>query len=239
MLGLAEASSGQAEVLGRSSANRAKIRQRVGYVPERPTLYEWMTVEEIGWFTAGFYGAGSCPSIHGWPPGSGCRRKKSCSALQGHARQGGARAGPGAPAGVADSRRAHLGPDSHGAARVPGKHGRSGRAGKTVFLSSHQIVEVERVADIVAILRKGKLLLVEPLDELKAQVRRLTVTVKDGVTALPEFRRRCPLAAAESPAVAIACAGSASSSLRRCGAGKASKTWRSMRRAWKIFSSPT
>ena len=30
--------------------------------------------------------------------------------------------------------------------------------GQTVFLSSHQIVEVERVADIVAILRKGKLL---------------------------------------------------------------------------------
>ena len=52
--------------------------------------------------------------------------------------------------------------------------------GQTVFLSSHQIVEVERVADIVTILRRGKLLLVEPLDELKAQVRRLTVTLKDG-----------------------------------------------------------
>ena len=36
--------------------------------------------------------------------------------------------------------------------------------GQTVFLSSHQIVEVERVADIVAILRRGKLLLVEPLE---------------------------------------------------------------------------
>jgi len=58
--------------------------------------------------------------------------------------------------------------------------------GQTVFLSSHQIVEVERVADIVAILRKGKLLLVEPLDQLKAQVRRLTVTLKEGAT-LPDF----------------------------------------------------
>ena len=61
--------------------------------------------------------------------------------------------------------------------------------GQTVFLSSHQIGEVERVADIVAILRKGKLLLVEPLDELKAQVRRLTVTLKDGAAALPDVRR--------------------------------------------------
>ena len=57
--------------------------------------------------------------------------------------------------------------------------------GQTVFLSSHQIVEVERVADIVAILRKGKLLLVERLDELKAQVRRLTITLKDGAATTP------------------------------------------------------
>src|SRR5208337_1546353 len=59
--------------------------------------------------------------------------------------------------------------------------------GQTVFLSSHQIAEVERVADIVAIIRKGKLLLVERLDELKAQVRRLTVTLKDGIAVVPKF----------------------------------------------------
>jgi ABC-2 type transport system ATP-binding protein len=29
--------------------------------------------------------------------------------------------------------------------------------------------------------------LVEPLDQLKAQVRRLTVTLKDGITTLPPF----------------------------------------------------
>ena len=60
-------------------------------------------------------------------------------------------------------------------------------AGKTVFLSSHQIAEVERVADIVAILRKGKLILVERLDELKSQIRKLTVTMKDGAMDLPQL----------------------------------------------------
>jgi ABC-2 type transport system ATP-binding protein len=59
--------------------------------------------------------------------------------------------------------------------------------GQTVFLSSHQIGEVERVADIVAILRRGKLLLVEPLDRLKAQVAKITVTMKDAAAALPDF----------------------------------------------------
>ena len=57
-------------------------------------------------------------------------------------------------------------------------------AGQTVFLSSHQIDEVERVADIVAILREGQLVLVERLDELKDRVQALTVTLDDGV-AMP------------------------------------------------------
>ena len=52
--------------------------------------------------------------------------------------------------------------------------------GKTVFLSSHQITEVERVADYVAILHQGKLAIVAPLEELKSQIRELTVTLRDG-----------------------------------------------------------
>ena len=63
MLGLTEPDGGQAQVLGLDSRNAVQeIRRQVGYVPERPTLYEWMTVDEIGWFTAGFYGNGFLPS---------------------------------------------------------------------------------------------------------------------------------------------------------------------------------
>jgi ABC-2 type transport system ATP-binding protein len=62
MLGLAEPDVGHAEVLGLPSAKRGmEIRRRVGYVPERLSLYDWMTVAEIGWFTAGFYGDGYLP----------------------------------------------------------------------------------------------------------------------------------------------------------------------------------
>ena len=112
--------------------------------------------------------------------------------------------------------------------------------GQTVFLSSHQIVEVERVADIVAILRKGKLLLVEPLDQLKAQVRRLTVTLKDGATALPDLRRQMSFRSDGSRGNGKRCVrGSATSSWRRCGAMKRSTTSKSIRRAWKTSSSPT
>jgi ABC-2 type transport system ATP-binding protein len=187
MLGLALANSGEAEVLGmRSLSQGLQIRQRVGYVAERPTLYPWMTVEEIGWFTAGFYGPGFLPEYvklatqFGLPP-----KKKLKTLSKGmHAKVGLSLALAHQPdllildeptSGLdAMVRREFLESMVDRAAQ-----------GQTVFLSSHQIAEVERVADIVAILRKGKLLLVERLDELKAQVRRLTITLKDKAKATP------------------------------------------------------
>jgi ABC-2 type transport system ATP-binding protein len=49
--------------------------------------------------------------------------------------------------------------------------------GRTVFLSSHVLSEVEAVADHVAILRQGRLLVVESIDKLKAQaLRRMELT---------------------------------------------------------------
>ena len=42
----------------RSRRQGLEIRRRVGYVPDQPALYDWMTVEEAGWFVAGFYPLG-------------------------------------------------------------------------------------------------------------------------------------------------------------------------------------
>src|SRR6186997_2513663 len=59
MLGLTEPTRGDVRVLGLDSQRDGlAIRSRVGYLPERPTLYEWMTAAEIGWFTSGFYADG-------------------------------------------------------------------------------------------------------------------------------------------------------------------------------------
>ena len=56
LLGLAEPTGGTAHVLGLDSRTQdLEIRRRVGYVSEQPTLYDWMTVAEIGWFAAGFH----------------------------------------------------------------------------------------------------------------------------------------------------------------------------------------
>lgn len=189
MLGLAEPTAGRAGVLGLSSQSQGlEIRRRVGYVPERTTLYEWMTVDEIGWFTAGFYSGEFLPEYRrlatqfGLPGGRklkalsrGMRAKVVLSLALAHQPE----------LLILDE------PTSGLDALVRREFLESmvdrAAAGQTVFLSSHQIAEVERVADIVAILRKGKLVLAQRLDELKADVRRVTLTLSDGRTEPPDL----------------------------------------------------
>lgn len=192
MLGLAEPDAGRAEVLGLPSAAQGlEIRRRVGYVPERLSLYDWMTVAEIGWFTAGFYGDGFLPEY--------CRLVAEFNLPQSQRIRG---LSKGMRAKVALSlAMAHQPallildePTSGLDALVRREFLESmvdrAAAGQTVFLASHQIAEVERVADIVAILRKGRLMLVEPLDELKARVRLVTLTMEQEAALLPELPGR-------------------------------------------------
>ncbi|MEM9587638.1 MAG: ABC transporter ATP-binding protein, partial [Planctomycetota bacterium] len=63
-------------------------------------------------------------------------------------------------------------------------------AGKTVFLSSHQVAEVERVADHVALMRQGKLLLVDSLENLKRNTRQLNLQVTDAGVPAPDLGDR-------------------------------------------------
>lgn len=54
--------------------------------------------------------------------------------------------------------------------------------GRSVFLSSHVLSEIEAVADVVGIIRKGRLVVVSDLDALKARTRRrLDLSFSDGV----------------------------------------------------------
>jgi ABC-2 type transport system ATP-binding protein len=56
--------------------------------------------------------------------------------------------------------------------------------GRTVFLSSHSLAEVERVADRVGILRQGRLVVVERVDTLKDKaIRRLDLEFQGPVSA--------------------------------------------------------
>jgi ABC-2 type transport system ATP-binding protein len=56
------------------------------------------------------------------------------------------------------------------------------RAGRTIFMSSHLLAEVEHICDHVAVIRDGRLVLVDRISELKDRVGKvLTVTFNDEV----------------------------------------------------------
>jgi ABC-2 type transport system ATP-binding protein len=56
----------------------------------------------------------------------------------------------------------------------------------TVFLSSHDIEEVERLADWVAVLDHGEQRLAEPLDDLQKRFRRIVVTHSASAPTVPQ-----------------------------------------------------
>jgi ABC-2 type transport system ATP-binding protein len=59
--------------------------------------------------------------------------------------------------------------------------------GRTVFLSSHTLSEVERVADRVAILRRGQLVVIDSLERLRdVAVRRLEIEFASAAPGVEE-----------------------------------------------------
>jgi ABC-2 type transport system ATP-binding protein len=182
LLGLEDPSAGKLEVLGLDPQRAGdEIRRRVGYVPERPALYEWMTAAEIGWFTAGFYPE---PYEHEYRKlleqfrvpaerkisqmSKGMRAKVSLSLSLAHRPE----------LLILDEPTSGL--DTLVRREFLESMVDIAAAGRTVFLSSHQIGEVERVADIVAIMREGELLVVDSLDAIKCQISELTITTNAG-----------------------------------------------------------
>ena len=187
LLGLLAPDGGSSRVLGLDSQTHgAEIRRRVGYMPDRPALYEWMTVCEIGWFAAGFYPLGyqdryeeivqkfSLPDRPIKSLSKGMQGKVSLALAMAHEPE----------LLVLDEPTSGLDP------LVRREFLESmieiASEGRTVLLSSHQIAEVERVADVVAILRGGKLILCEPLEVLKDRVSEVIVTLNDIETAPPK-----------------------------------------------------
>ena len=189
MLGLSRPDSGTASVLGYDcQTQNLEIRRRVGFVPEQPTLYEWMRVDEFGWFAAGFHARGFLeryrsliedfeisPDKKIKSLSKGMRAKVSLAAALGH----------DPDLLILDEPTSGLDP----MIRREFLESMVDRAaaGKTVFLSSHQINEVERVADYVAMMRQGELLMVQRVEDLKSRVRAMHLTVSESGVPVPQI----------------------------------------------------
>lgn len=189
MMGLVAPDSGKVEVLGsRRFPLAPQQRARIGYIPEFPVLYDWMTVDEIGWFTAGFY-----------PPGFLANFAAQIQQFEIDSRQKIQNLSKGGRAKVALALALSPTPEllvldepTSGLDTLVRRQFLESMVdvaatGRTVLLSSHQIGEVERVAEHVAILHRGKLMVCDTLEKLKASHQRWQITFTSHDHALPDF----------------------------------------------------
>jgi ABC-2 type transport system ATP-binding protein len=168
--------------------NPLDVRRQIGYVSDAPALYDWMSVGEIGWFTASFYPLGFLEAYR-----ESIRRYEIPESRKIRHLSKGQRAKVALSLALAhDPALLILDEPTSGLdpmVRREFLESMIDRAvsGRTVFLSSHQISEVERVADTIGILHQGKLKVLSPLVELKDSVTELTISLDDPLTTLPSL----------------------------------------------------
>jgi ABC-2 type transport system ATP-binding protein len=209
LLGLVQPDAGRLEVLGLNPwQDGLEVRRRTGYVPEVPTLYDWMTVSEIGWFASGFHPDDQrSTASYQVRYGELTRGFELPSNRKIRALSKGMRAKVSLSLALASSPRLLIldEPTSGLDVLVRREFMESmvdlASGGQTVLLSSHQLGEVERVASHVALMHKGKLILAEPLEELKAHTFLISVMfqTRDHAEAPPEGRGLELIDAADAP----------------------------------------
>jgi ABC-2 type transport system ATP-binding protein len=172
LTGLLKPDSGRVAILDLDCWKSApQLRQMVGYMPERPKLYDWMTVHEIGWFTAGFHKPEFLPRFERLAERFHLDPKTRLKHLS-----------KGQYAKVALSIALAIDPevlildeptsglDLLVRRELLGSLVELAAEGKTVVISSHQIAEVERIASHVAFMAHGKLLLCATMDDLRQRI---------------------------------------------------------------------
>jgi len=178
VLGLLRATSGSVRVFGRDpAADPASVLVRVGYLSEEPDLPGWMRVGELFRYTRAFY-----PN---WDPAFAEELRESF-ALDLTAKVKHLSKGQRARAGLvlALAHRPELlvldepssGLDPIVRRDILGAIIRTiAEEGRTVVFSSHLLHEVERVADRVALIDRGRVVFSGALDHIKDTHHRLTL----------------------------------------------------------------
>ena len=177
LTGQVRADTGTARLLGRDVWSDAiALRHQVGYVPEKPKFYDWMTVAELGRFISGFHQPGFLQRYYDASKRLGLETSRKLSDLS---KGGYARAGLALALAI-DPQILLLDEPTSGLDLSTRREFLAGMVdlaaeGRTILITSHQIAELERIASHVGLMVDGKLVMCQTLDELKSNVVRLVV----------------------------------------------------------------
>jgi ABC-2 type transport system ATP-binding protein len=188
LMGLLRADGGTAQVLGiaiTGADQGAAMRRRIGFVTEDKELYPYMTVEQIIRFTRGFFPQWrdelaarylemfDLPVKQKIPALSKGMRSKLMLLLA---------ISRGAELLILDEPTDGLDPAAtEDVLRELVAIAASTET--TMFFSSHQLTEVELIADHIGIIDHGRMIAAGCLDDMKANYQRLQVVLADGVKA--------------------------------------------------------
>jgi ABC-2 type transport system ATP-binding protein len=175
MLGLTRPTAGSAQIFGMDSVSHSvDIRARIGYLPQEPHFYEYMTARQILRFTAEFFFKGPSKAIEDRVEEMlelvdlSAKADRPIKTFSGGERQrlGIAQAQVNYPdLLILDEPAASLDPlGRRDVLEVMSKL----RKYATIFYSTHILDDVQRVSDTVVILNKGMLVAEGPIEELLA-----------------------------------------------------------------------
>ncbi|SEM24479.1 ABC-2 type transport system ATP-binding protein [Pseudoxanthomonas sp. GM95] len=188
LLGLAEPDAGQATVFGQPALRMGDaVKQRLGYVPQQPMAFQWMTPRQLLRFLAQVYDGWDQAHAEALLARWDIRADKVLAKLSPGETQRLAIVRALAP------RPALLVLDEPAAALDPVARrqllreivAHAGEEGGSVLFSTHIVSDLERVASHVAFLHEGRLLLHTDIDAAKETIARVHVPAA-GVAALPE-----------------------------------------------------
>ena len=184
LMGLLRFDSGSAEVFGRpiiNADNSVEIRRRIGFVTEDKELYPYMTVEQLIAFTRPFFPKWrhdlekryvrmfELPPKRKIPDLSKGMRSKLMLLLA---------IARGAELLILDEPTDGLDPAATEDV-LRELVAIAASSGTTMFFSSHQLSEVELIADHIGIVDQGRMIVSGSLDDMKVQYQRLQMVFPD------------------------------------------------------------
>jgi ABC-2 type transport system ATP-binding protein len=187
LTGLAQPTSGRVRILDRDvSGADDEVRQRVGFLPDVPGFYDWMTAGEFLRFAGGLFGlAGDALEDRVTVLLDLAGLTDVTTRIGGYSR--GMKQRLGVAQALVNAPKLLMLDEPTSALDPMGRKEvlemlASLRGRTTVFFSTHILADVERICDTVAILDHGKVVASGPMDEIKQRYgsQRVVLEVTDG-----------------------------------------------------------
>ncbi|HYA79287.1 MAG TPA: ABC transporter ATP-binding protein [Candidatus Nitrosopolaris sp.] len=189
LLGLLEPTRGEGSLLGYDIRDLPpEVRARIGYLAEEHQLYGWMSVKQCGEFQSRFYPRWNEKIFRGVIGHFNLKPTARVKDLSRGERAGlclGLTLAPEPELLVLDDPAMGLDPVAH-RSLVESMIYLTRRSDRTIFFSSHQLADVERVADYLAVLDRGVLRVCCSLETFRNSVRQVRLRFPGAPPPVPK-----------------------------------------------------